>query len=173
MNLEKQLEAALQKGDRHKLEKVFSDIYSAYFRLACYVASNYLKTKEDIEDAANDAFINFFNHLEGFDASRSIKYYITTSARNIAINIGKKNQEQLEFDEDVSPSSDKMPQETMLIDVMEKTLTKEEISLINEHVIDGVSLKEIADRRSESPNTVKSKYLRAIKKLRAELRKGG
>ena len=173
MNLEKQLGAALQKGDRHKLEKVFSDIYSAYFRLACYVASNYLRSKEDIEDAANDAFINFFNHLESFDAEKSIKYYITASAKNIAINIGKKNQEQLEFDEDISPSSDKMPEETMLIDVMEKTLNKDEINLINEHVIEGVPLREIADRRSESPNTVKSKYLRAIKKLRVELRKGG
>ena len=174
MSLEKRLEAALRKGDRSSLEKVFSDIYSTYFKLACYIASNYLPTKEDVEDAANDAFINFFNHLEGFNPKGSIKYYIATSSKNIAINMTKKMREQIEFDDEILGGADRPPnEEPMLIEIMERVLSQDEIALINEHAIEGVPLREIARAKGDSPNTVKSKYLRAIKKLREEFNKGG
>ena len=90
MSLEAKLVDALNSNNRQKLESIFKKIYDSYFKLVYFCVSSYINIKEDIEDIVSDTFLSFYNHLDSIDASRSIKYYLTTTAKNKAINFIKK-----------------------------------------------------------------------------------
>ena len=89
MSLEARLVDALQSNNRQKLESIFKKIYDSYFKLVYFCISTYINNKEDIEDILADTFLSFYNHLDNIDANKSIKYYLTTIAKNKSINFLK------------------------------------------------------------------------------------
>ena len=93
MNLEKKLASALNSKDKAKIESVFRQIYDSYFKLVYFCISNYISVKEDIEDIVADVFLSFFNHLDSINVDGSIKYYLTTTAKNKSINFVKKKKD--------------------------------------------------------------------------------
>ena len=42
----------------------FKCVYDKYFKLVCFCISQYVTTKEDIEELANDTFLSLFNNLD-------------------------------------------------------------------------------------------------------------
>lgn len=167
MNLEMRLVDALKSKNRINIEETFKIIYDSYFKLVYFCVANYVKNKEDIEEIVNDVFLKFFNHLDNIKIDGSIKYYLTVSAKNSAINFVKKQSKLVVSDNlENIPTSQDTNYSSELIDKIRENLTYEESELIIDHVVVGKSLRDIAKEMDESPNTVKSRYRRSIIKLR-------
>ena len=168
MSLEAKLVDALHSNNRQKLESIFKKIYDSYFKLVYFCISAYVNKKEDIEDIVSDTFLSFYNHLDSIDASKSIKYYLTTTAKNKAINFIKKKKE-VYLDENVlNNKSYSTSINKVLLDIKDN-LKQEEFELIIDHVLFDKSLHEIAKEKNLNFNTLKSKYHRIILKLKTIL----
>ena len=168
MSLEAKLVDALNSNNRQKLESIFKKIYDSYFKLVYFCISAYVNKKEDIEDIVSDTFLSFYNHLDSIDASKSIKYYLTTTAKNKAINFIKKKKE-VYLDENVlNNKSYSTSINKVLLDIKDN-LKQEEFELIIDHVLFDKSLHEIAKEKNLNFNTLKSKYHRIILKLKTIL----
>lgn len=169
MSVEVRLVDALKSNDSKKLEVIFKEIYDANYKLVYFCATHYLKIKEDIEEIVNDVFINFYNHLDNIKIEGNIKYYLTKSTKNACINyLKKKERKEVSIDEKILEKKTFIQYEykdNSFINKIEKMLNEEEFNIVFEHVVLGVSLKEIALNLKVSPNTIKSKYRRALKKL--------
>ena len=166
MSLERKLVDALNSNNRQKLESVFKTIYDSYFKLVYFCISSYISIKEDIEDIVSDTFLSFYNHLDKIEASGSIKYYLTTTAKNKAINFVKKKKAMILEDEILNNMSYESKPNKLLLDINDN-LNEEEISLIRDHVLFDIPLPELAKTYNMNLNTLKSKYLRIIKKLKS------
>lgn len=165
MNLERKLVSALNSKDKTKIESVFRQIYDSYFKLVYFCVSNYINVHEDIEDIVADVFVSFFNHLDSINIDGSIKYYLTTTAKNKAINFVKKKKEVLLEDNVLNSMKYESKPNLLLLSLNEK-LTKEERYIIVSHVLYDYTLNEIATELNENLNTIKSKYRRTIQKLK-------
>lgn len=172
MSIERRLVDALKSSNSKKLEEVFKEIYNANYRLVYFWVANYINNKEDIEEIVNDVFINFYNHLNNINVGGSIKYYLTTSAKNACINYMKKNKnkEILLESQDLSNRVyiEYEYNDNTFINKLKKVLDKEEFHIIYEHIVLGFKLYEIAKELNISPNTIKSKYRRSLKKIKEE-----
>ena len=165
MSYEVELISALKSNDISKLQESFKNIYEAYYKLVYFCVGNFLKNKEDIEDVTQEVFINFFNNLENINVSGSIKYYLTRSARNLSINYLKKNSKVIN-DYDLSNKASYELKTNDLFDFIKSNLDNDEKEIIIRQVLEGYSLKEIAKITYQNINTVKSKYRRALLKLK-------
>ena len=167
MVLEKKLELALKSNDRTVIECVFNEIYHEYYKLIYFVAGQYLSDDYEIENVSNDVFLNFFNNLYKIKL-KNIKYYLTVSTKNLCINILKNRKDTVrDFDFEKVKSNDK---NTLIYRLLKENLNEEEYEIVMEHVVYGKSLKELSKIMKCNNNTLKSKYLRAINKLKE---KGG
>ena len=165
MNLERKLVSALNSKDKTKIESVFRQIYDSYFKLVYFCVSNYINVHEDIEDIVADVFVSFFNHLDSINIDGSIKYYLTTTAKNKAINFVKKKKEVI-LEDNVLNSMKYESKPNLLLLTLNEKLTKEERYIIVSHVLYDYTLNEIATELNENLNTIKSKYRRTIQKLK-------
>ena len=167
MVLEKKLELALKSNDRTVIECVFNEIYHEYYKLIYFVAGQYLSDDYEIENVSNDVFLNFFNNLYKIKL-KNIKYYLTVSTKNLCINILKNRKDTVrDFDFEKVKSNDK---NTLIYRLLKENLNEEEYEIVMVHVVYGKSLKELSKIMKCNNNTLKSKYLRAINKLKE---KGG
>jgi len=161
--LEKLVLRNLNSANEEKARQAYETIYKEFYKLVYFVCAKYLSVSEDIEDVVIDTFVTLFNERENVT---NIKYFLTTVGKNKAINLAKKNSkvEILDdtFFENISNSS---PVYSDLMNKVYKCLSKKEADIVIEHVVEGVPLKEIAQREKQSPNTIKSIYRRSINKL--------
>lgn len=165
MNLEKKLVSALNSKDKAKIESVFRQIYDSYFKLVYFCISNYISVKEDIEDIVADVFLSFFNHLDSINVDGSIKYYLTTTAKNKSINFVKKKKEIM-LDENIAKDVSYETKPNLLLLAINENLDKDEKYIVISHVLYDYTLNEIVTELNENLNTIKSKYRRTIQKLK-------
>lgn len=158
---------AVKSGNKKKIDTAFEAVYKAYAKLVAFVVGEYISDGETIKEVVNDVFLSLFNHAE--NVRGSVKYYLSVSAKNAAINRAKSESKRrgdipIEFAEEsvtFEPRSE-------IISELKKYLREEEVGIILKHVIEGYSFKEIAKSSEKNVNTVLSIYSRAIKKLRKE-----
>lgn len=165
MSLEFKLSNALKSENKDKIESVFRQIYDSYFKLVYFCVSNYIKNKEDIEDIVADVFLSFFNHLDSININGSIKYYLTTTAKNKSINFIKKKKEVC-LDEKTKSSQIIETKPNLLLLEIENQLDDQEKFIVVNHVLYDYTLNEIANELNMNINTIKSKYKRTIEKLK-------
>ena len=172
MNIERRLVDALERNDLIKIDKVFNDIYNSNYKLVYFCVANFIKNKEDILELVDDVFINFYNHIHNINVEGSIKYYLTRSAKNLSINFIKKNNKEISIEDKYLENLSYVKMEYIdnsLFNDIKKILTEEDYNIIFNHIVMGYSLIEIAKEMDESKNTIKSKYRRALLKLKKEL----
>ena len=167
--IEKRFFKALQSGDKNRINSAFEEVYRAYSKLVAFVVGEYISDRETIKEVVNDVFVSFFNHADGIYGS--IKYFLTVSAKNSAINRAKKDNKRcgdlpLEY---ADVASEFEPRSEILAE-LKKRLGDEEIKIIVMHAVEGYSFREIAKTLDKNPNTVLTIYSRALKKFRKEAR---
>lgn len=165
MSYEVELISALKSKDRNEIEQVFKNIYEAYYKLVYFCVGNYLDSKEDIEDITSEVFINFFNHLDNINIGGSIKYYLTKSAKNMSLNYLKKMSKEVKTQNLDNLIKYEIPTNDLLYFV-KLNLDELEKDIMISHVLGGDSLRIIAKEKGMNVNTIKSKYRRALFKLR-------
>ena len=171
MNADKILIRQLKSSNEESIRYSFNSVYNKYFKLVCFCISQYVSSKEDVEEIANDTFISLFNNLDKLEESKNLKYYLLTIAKNNAISFLRKYSKYTTLPDEII---NLIPYEedfhsNDLIEQLKHVLKKEELMLLIEHLIYGYSFKEISIKEKLSINTITSKYRRVLIKAKKYL----
>ena len=173
MSIENRLVNALERVDQSKIESIFKEIYDSNYKLVYFCVANFVKNKLDIEEIVNDVFISFYNHINNINIEGSIKYYLTRSAKNSCLNfLKKKERKELSIESKYIENSTYVElkyNDNSIFEDIKNILDEEEYNIIFNYIVIGYSLVEISSLMNVSKNTVKSKYRRALIKLKKEL----
>ena len=145
----------LKSYNEEEIRYSFNCVYNQYFKLVCFCISQYISSKEDVEEIANDTFISLFNNIDKLEENKNLKYYLLTIAKNNAISFLRK----------YSKYSSLSAELITLIPYEEDFHSNDLI----EHLIYGYSFKEISIKNNVSINTITSKYRRTLTKAKNKL----
>lgn len=165
---ERRLYHKIQSSSEEQTHQLFNDIYVTYGKLVFFVISRYVHQVQDIEDLTNDVFLSFFNQIQKINLNGNIKSYLTTSAKNTALNFIKKQNYQAEISESIFLVSNisRNASYYLLLKEMEECLAKEEIEIILKYAVEGMKFKFIAEELKKPINSFITTYHRAIKKFK-------
>lgn len=137
------------------------------------------------EDISQEVFIKVWKNLRKFDQKRNFKPWVFQIAKNTLIDFTRKKKsipfskfenekgQNVLLDNMASKSAnilDVLNNKRILATVLQKLDTKEQ-KLINLRHTQGMSFQEIADALGESINTIKSRYRRILKNIKANIDK--
>lgn len=80
---------------RETEEQGFRDAYQAYSKLVLYVARQYGLADEFCEELLHDVFMRLLHQKAHLKADRSLKAWLCTTARNLAVDIKRKHRKEI------------------------------------------------------------------------------
>ena len=149
----------------------FSWFYDQTKRQIFFVILPIVKNKEDAEDIAQETYVKFIESLHLYKSGTNPFTFLSTIARNLAINLYNKNKrfvnnEELIHNHPDSKNDDSVNNVLELI----KDLNDIEQEIIIMHIIDEYKFREIAKIFDKPLSTILVTYNRALKKIK---RRGG
>ena len=170
-----------KKGDGRAFEQIVLQTERAVYNLALSI----VKKKEDAEDVTQETYLRLWRAASEVKLESSLKLYILRTARNLALDLIRKNSKrdeidtvildaEGEFEIDIADDSpDSRPDESYLRKI-EKEVVRQSIEelpsaareIIVLRDIEGLSYTEIADMLGLAEGTLKSKLFRARERLR-------
>lgn len=164
---EQQLLDAIHRGDRQALRRLY-DRYSAYVMA---ISLRYIHDREDVKDVMQECFIKIFNSINGFNyrGEGSLKGWVSTVVVNQTIDWVTAHEKMhlvierpLEMPEPIDeepPDIEKVPPE--VLNRMIGRLPAGFRLVLNLHVFEKLSHKEIAQRLSIKEMSSASQFSRA------------
>ena len=127
----------------------------------------------EVEDVVQDTYLKFVHSCASFDPNRNVYAYLSTIARNEAINFYNKQKRIVRSDEYVNSVADEATNFTDDIE-LEETLnlldTNDEKEVVRYHIVLQYKFKDIAEIMEKPLGTVLWIYNKAIKKLRERMK---
>ena len=150
-------------------EDAIGKVYDEYKNLMYFVIASYISLPEDCEDVLSDAFIKAINHRQDIKEPNSIKTYLTTIAKNCALDFLKKNREIVnsEIIEEMYGEED---QYNVMLNLLEPLLTNKETIVTYYRAVFSYSWADIVTLTGIKESTARAIYASAKEKLRKELR---
>ena len=150
-------------------EDAIGKVYDEYKNLMYFVIASYISLPEDCEDVLSEAFIKAINHRNDLKNPDSLKTYLTTIARNTALDFLKKSRELPSSDviEEMYGESD---QYNVMLNLLEPLLTNKETIVTYYRAVFSYSWAEIVELTGIKDSTARALYASAKEKLRKELR---
>ena len=164
---DKTLIKKLKSDDQCDIDDGFEGIYQKYSKLVYVCIHKYVDTKSDIEDILSDTFLKIFENRYNLKENKNFKYYIVTTAKNLAINFVKKKKDKYDI-LDIDVIDENIYEDSSIastLDILKKYLTEEEIEIVVLHLVYAYTFKKKKKKNSVSENTIKTKYFRALKKV--------
>lgn len=170
-----------KKGDGRAFEQIVLQTERAVYNLALSI----VKKKEDAEDVTQETYLRLWRVASELKLESSLKLYILRTARNLALDLIRKNSKRNEIDTvilaadgefeidiaDDSPDSRpdasylrKIETEAVRQSIEELPSAAREIIVLRD--IEGLSYTEIAEMLGIAEGTLKSKLFRARERLR-------
>lgn len=166
---DKSLLNKLKSMNKDNINESFKQIYNKYYKLLYFIILSIVKTKEDVNDLIQDTF---FNLILNKNKVNNLKYYLVTIAKNKAIDFIRKRKKIVLNDFEYFDSFE-IEENDELFDLLNNIklyIYLSDFDILVNHLIYDISLKEIAKKIGCNYDTVKSKYNRALKKLRKEFK---
>lgn len=155
-----------RKGDRNAQRAAFD----ALLPLLRGVIRRYTRSETNVQDILQEAFIRIFQNMNQFDESKgAFKSWSTRIAINMAINEGKKRARHQGVDQEVHvPVEPSIMQDMALEDLVNtlKAMPEEQHLVLNLHLVDGYSHKEISDMIGITSEMSRQRLTRARKWIR-------
>lgn len=156
---------------REDLTELYDNAGEQLFRCALAVT-----TSGDLaEDAVHDAFIKAFRIAKKPD---NLKAYMFRAVRNAAVDIVRRQARVVQTTSDrlfeISEQVDGLSKHGLDIDSVSqalKSLSDDERETILEHLVAGLTFREIAELRQRPSGTIATWYRRGIEKLRSKMSK--
>ena len=100
---EEVLISKLKKQD----EEAFEEIYEKYCKLVFLVINNIVHDKEVTKELTSDTFMKMYKSISTFDSSKKFSPWLTTIARNTAINyVNRDKDKHLVYNEEIVNSTE-------------------------------------------------------------------
>lgn len=161
------------EGDRRAFGKLVTKYQKRLFRFVFMI----LKSKDAADDIVQDAFVKAYTALDSFDKDKQFYPWLSTIARNLALNRLKREAKhtteselESEFENISDESSD--PLDDLINRENDKKFAKAVISLPEKfrtvfvmRMMEQMSYEQIAKTLNISPGTVDSRLYRARSKL--------
>jgi len=168
--MQKSLIKALKSGSSNQLNLAFEEIFQEYSGLIYHIAISIIQNKETAEDIVMDTFTRFFENIPNLDPTRNFKYWLTTTAKHLAIDsYNKKNERTFSVDVDtvISESiTDSSSPWKELLNELSSVLSEDEIDVLSLHLIYKMSFKEISEYKGVTIHSISSRYRRSLMKLK-------
>lgn len=169
MSEEKKLKMILSTGKVELINALFEELYTKYKGLVCFIISKYIKSVDDVVDIAQDVFLDFFNNAK--NVNKNIKFYLTSSAKNKALDHLKKYNKitlvdvtDLDLLNNQSGSNDYLFKDTLK--VLKDNLSDIEYNILSLHLFSELTFKEVSSKLNMKESSVKTLYFRTLKKSR-------
>ncbi len=170
-----------KKGDGRAFEQIVLSTESAVYNLALSL----LRTKEDAEDVTQETYLRLWRSIAELEIESSLKLYILRTARNLALDLIRKNSRREdadtvvqgddgEFEIDIEDTDSLSRPDIAYLQKIEAEAVRESIGelpiaareLIILRDVEGISYTEIAKMLGIAEGTLKSKLFRARELLR-------
>ena len=150
-------------------EDAIGKVYDEYKNLMYFIIANYISLPEDCEDILSEAFIKALEHRTDLKDPSKIKSFLSTIARNTALDFLKKNKEipNSEVIEEMYGEND---QYNVMLNLLEPLLTNKETIVTYYKAVFNYSWQEIVELTGIKESTARAYYASAKEKLRKELR---
>lgn len=150
-------------------EDAIGKVYDEYKNLMYFIIASYISLPEDCEDVLSEAFIKAIDHRTDIKNPNSLKTYLSTIARNCALDFLKKNKEipASEIIEEMYGAED---QYNVMLNLLEPLLTNKETIVVYYRAVFSYSWAEIVELTGIPESTARMIYKSAKEKLKRELR---
>ena len=149
-------------------EDAIGKVYDEYKNLMYFIIASYISLQEDCEDVLSEAFIKAINHRADIKDPDSLKTYLSTIARNCALDFLKKNKEiPSDIIDEMYGVED---QYNVMLNLLEPLLTNKETIIVYYRAVFSYSWAEIVELTGIPESTARALYASAKEKLRKELR---
>ena len=160
----------IKAGDKNALH----DIYEAYIGYIYSIVLNVVQNKEDAEDVTSEFFIKLWRLADTYQGGNGHRAWLATIARNMAIDLIRKNKKVVLTDDFADNMSENATDECIEEDVISDmslrdaldTLKPNEREVVNMKIIGELTFQEIANVLKTPIGTITWRYQNAIKKLR-------
>jgi len=169
------------KGDKKALEFLISRHLNQVYGFAFYLTKN----NQDADDLTQETFVKVWKNLKKYNPEKNFKTWILTIAKNTALDFFKKkkmlnfsdfisndNYSPLENINDTEPLPDELffkKDLTQKLNQVIEQLPKTDQLIVKLHHQQDLTFQEITEITKQPLNTVKSRYRRALIKLRSLL----
>lgn len=154
-------------GQTDAFSELYEIIYKDLYRFALYI----LKNTHDAEDVVSDTVMNAYQEIRSLRSPELFKAWIFRILTNkCKQRLKQYTKKTMELPDDIPESERDLCEE---IDVRRAfaLLTDEERLILGLNIFGGYNSKEIGKTLFMSPNTVRSKQSRALKKMELSLTK--
>ncbi len=166
------LETYLVKLQEGQIDFFDALYYESYKEIYYYILS-IIKDKNLAEDLLQDTYMKILNNVKSYKRNTNSFAWMITIARNHTINVyHKRKKEMLMFDEKVVIDEQEPQQPVLdgpLTQMMIETLNQQELEVVNLHLINQMTYKEISKILNRPLGTVIWIYHKAIKKLKEKI----
>ena len=150
-------------------EDAIGKVYDEYKNLMYFIIANYISLPEDCEDVLSESFIKAINHRRDLKEPSKIKSFLSTIARNTALDFLKKNKEVVNS-EVVEEMYGEQDQYNVMLNLLEPLLTNKETIVTYYRAVFEYSWSEIVELTGIPESSARAIYASAKEKLRKELR---
>lgn len=176
MKTEYKLANAITSKSHAEIEKVFEEIYYEYNSLVYFIVANNVNNPLDVEEIVNDVFAKFYKVILNHEKISSITSYLSVISKNLVVDFYRKtepktislDQHEIELPEN-NPTNNQNEVITNFFIKVDGVISDEDVKLIYEHLINNYSFSELSKKYKISRNTLKSRYLRSIKKIKEHM----
>lgn len=145
--------------------ELYQTVYGDLYRLAYY----YMGNAEDAKDAVQDAVLAAYEHFGSLKEESSFRPWIFRILVNhCKRSLKKRGRRELPMDELQETEGEGLSSQTEVLELL-GILNNEERMIVTLSVFGGYKGEEIARILNRNHNTVRSKYRRALKKLKQEV----
>lgn len=161
----------VKKGDTDAFVTLYETVYQDMYAYACYMLRNHA----DAEDAVSETVTCAYETIGKLRDADKFRHWIFTILAN---QCRKKRKSYLREQEssgiEVSEALDPMMQaeEKRDLEAAFTVLDEEERLIVNGFIFAGYRGEEIASYLKRKPSTIRSKYRRALQKMRKYLERG-
>lgn len=155
---------------KEKDDNAFCYMFEMYKKLLYTVADDILDNHDASVDVVYEVFTRVYANPERLDEKKNLKFYLTTMARNLAIDIKKKQQRYEPLNEDYLRPDEtpnyKFQDYDRIIDKLSKIVNKRDLTILIMHYVDNLGFAEIAKILDLSYNQITGLAHRAKAKIK-------
>ena len=172
-------------GEQAALEQLIQ----RYFKQVFFFAKSYVKTDSEAEDVTQETFVKAWKNIKKFDQEKKFKTWLFQITKNTSIDFLRKNKKYVapigddtdgtEDNLEQMPDLNPLPEELFdsldfekKFDQILNDLPENYKQVVSLYFQQDLTFAEIADVLNEPLNTVKSRYRRALLKIREDYKTG-